>query len=929
MQYRNSNSGRQGIVLIVVLGVLTLLVILGTVFSIRATMERVTSRSYVDYIQAKLHAQSGIHYAVSTIRTMLDMENLYYLSYDGEDLNQSRGDTPDLSEENQDGDNILQLFDCPLRRAVRPSLMKDLNNDGELDSRDLILINNKWKVGISSRIPSRYNKDGDYFALKIQDLSPRLYVNTEDHPHFQTILENLTDEIFKEYGTVITNQSKRREIGTKIFQNKPYLTIDDLKEKLEKAGVELTTAQWVVLEQFITVHGWLDENVVKPVPLSERWGSPITTGARLSSWEPMRIRKPIEFPTDKDGKVVGRAPVNVNSAYKQLIVALITGLKGFYIDEPASQSYPNIAWEQRDYSRDWTGFGVMPDDSFSYNYSIHKFYALNIDPTRPRTFVVRETPSVTVAQARKITDRIIAGRPFRSWQQFHTFVDMDTAIRQVLPTQAQRDLLKANFNPNTNLNDFNPDYQRLLKVDKTDLTYYTTEFCLYPTGFYAIDSLGRVLDTKNRVLATAEIKTVVKLFDVYRETTQKQFLSDLKTRPLREIISENSDENGPTHNNLTLQTFPEIPDYSQSADYDGYITLATAQMRTPQLSAGNRLVFRASFDNNLNANLAPGGYTTIITSTTSGPLGGSLVPISSSDTTGYNWKPTSLYPDGVYSYKDSIPTYRITPMPADVDIQRSLIAMWVKPHFYPEDTGKIRCYLSWMNTSTASIYGGTGVPFGIYSIARVREIDDKTGEKLEARKNLSRCNSDGEGWNDNSFIGGGYGTTAATGFIGAGSPCLNHLKHPQGCGAPAEWKNNSFRAGKWLHLTWLRRLSTPPPSNGNDLFYINGCQWKDGDLEVGKFADTKNIIKGNYSNNSNYLRLGEMSSAPRLGSAPDSTIDEVMIVELDSVVVSAPTESDTEMCSNSNQDNRLDCFVAPLLAMTSRGPVIASPDVTS
>ena len=106
----SAKNNKSGIVLIVILGVLALLVILGTLFSMLTTLERTTSKNHVDYVQAKLVAQSGIHYAISTAKTYLTPDKIDGLEYYGEDLN-ANGELD--TEEDQNGDGILQTFDCP------------------------------------------------------------------------------------------------------------------------------------------------------------------------------------------------------------------------------------------------------------------------------------------------------------------------------------------------------------------------------------------------------------------------------------------------------------------------------------------------------------------------------------------------------------------------------------------------------------------------------------------------------------------------------------------------------------------------------------------------------------------------------------------------------------------------------------------------
>jgi hypothetical protein len=94
------------------------------------------------------------------------------------------------------------------------------------------------------------------------------------------------------------------------------------------------------------------------------------------------------------------------------------------------------------------------------------------------------------------------------------------------------DLLMANFNPNSRLNDFNPDRHIRQHVDKAQLTKYTTEFCFEEmTGSFEIQSLGIVAGPDGTVKAQAEIKTVTELWTPYRVSTQAQFMQGFSPDP--------------------------------------------------------------------------------------------------------------------------------------------------------------------------------------------------------------------------------------------------------------------------------------------------------------------------------------------------------------------------------------------------------------
>ncbi|MBI4712727.1 MAG: hypothetical protein HY762_05435, partial [Planctomycetes bacterium] len=285
--------------------------------------------------------------------------------------------------------------------------MKDINKDGLVNEADLIEINKK-KIGVSEFIPSAYRKEGDYFSVKIEDLSSRIYVNMEDHQFLQEILQNLAEEL-----------DLAPAVGEKIYENRPYVSPEEVKTK---AG--LTDAEYKKIKQYITVFGWCDKTVVKPVPLTERVGNP-AIGSILDGWEQLRPRK-IEFPRKTpsggyvgEGDIVGRAPVNINTASKEVLVALIRDLKGTYFREPA-QSFNRI------YPSSWY-FGLGTHYNAGYTM---------IQPYTKMGRVLETTPidrDIALQIADKITEnRNLTPTPedptdyrglFRSWHQFNLFVD--------------------------------------------------------------------------------------------------------------------------------------------------------------------------------------------------------------------------------------------------------------------------------------------------------------------------------------------------------------------------------------------------------------------------------------------------------------------------------------------------------------------------
>lgn len=163
--------------------------------------------------------------------------------------------------------------------------------------------------------------------------------------------------------------------------------------------------------------------------------------------------------------------------------------------------------------------------------------------------------------SRTIYGDFLPGNPSNSgpWPQTYTQATVGSANNK-FASYAMADALKANFNPNCVLNETNPDRNMYLRVDKTDLICNSTEFCFTPMGYYEIESLGRVLRPEgnqadaaapgvvNQVVAEKKILVTVKLYDAYRESTQRHFYGG--TLALRQTAPE-------TNNNRAVEIGPE------------------------------------------------------------------------------------------------------------------------------------------------------------------------------------------------------------------------------------------------------------------------------------------------------------------------------------------------------------------------------------
>ena len=234
--------------------------------------------------------------------------------------------------------------------------------------------------------------------------------------------------------------------------------------------------------------------------------------------------------------------------------------------------------------------------------------------------------------------------PFRTWAQFNAFVDYlvekgiiyenrggaantwffdytqasgvfasASKLQQWMAAQAAADALKANFNPNLNLNELNPNRNLYTLVDKTDLIVNSTELSFVNNnGTYEIESLGMILQpdsgsdvfaaANNQIVANKKAVSVVKLMaDAVRLTHMNDFRGDLPPSgspntyvtdnlfsPITAIAGEETNNNysveiGPEPENGALaEAAPAVPTPGDQHPqdmrryrYSGYIQLPT------------------------------------------------------------------------------------------------------------------------------------------------------------------------------------------------------------------------------------------------------------------------------------------------------------------------------------------------------------------
>lgn len=207
---------------------------------------------------------------------------------------------------------------------------------------------------------------------------------------------------------------------------------------------------------------------------------------------------------------------------------------------------------------------------------------------------------VTFNLASEIADGIVARRSskvagqgaFRDWKDFYRFIlNFRRPSGQLLNPNLAWAIL-VNADPN-----FHPSYLNMenglgAPFDKAALRFRTTEFTFRASGVFGITSLGRIVGADGRVVATACVETVYRLFDVLYHTVQAEF-----------------DSHHPSAQSENAASWPN-PNAAAGgvpANWAGHVQLQTeVPALDPQAPAP---VFSALLRNGLNADTAQGSGT--------------------------------------------------------------------------------------------------------------------------------------------------------------------------------------------------------------------------------------------------------------------------------------------------------------------------------
>lgn len=321
-----STGDRKGVVLLIVLGVLALMSVIAISFVKMSNLEKVISRNYVDRTRALLAAESGVEYALSRIENFSggamradEVADMYYVP----------GDEPGL------------------QNAVRASFQ----TPGSTQAR-------------SGTVADSYAVGSDYFILHLNDESAKINLNDtdglwniDDDPVYDDPFSDpdLLDaphrlaEMVAELGRALFDGPGSPPIvGTQISvalftarQTLPggrFSSMAQVRQVLvDDASLEEEQADEFL--EHVALDTWQDTNVLRPtfqLNISTASWAPIPDQPFNpdASSEYFNIYLYSDFQTQYF-ESEARSPVNVNTASKEVLEAIIAPLQGWYLYEGA------------------------------------------------------------------------------------------------------------------------------------------------------------------------------------------------------------------------------------------------------------------------------------------------------------------------------------------------------------------------------------------------------------------------------------------------------------------------------------------------------------------------------------------------------------------------------------------------------------------
>jgi hypothetical protein len=616
--------GQDGAILIIALGVLTLLAILGATFASLMRLESLAAANYVESQRMDVLTQSALDRMIAQLH---DADNRRSWSFYGR--------TP-----------WLYLLKTEQDLAHGRVNMEDDRVGEWFDYAEVAGKRYRYKTKVID-CAAQINLNGrqDTLARMLDNLgeaiekSPRLKYDPR---------RRITNPFY-----TAPNHGGNRVRGEEIMLFRQRLEGQRFQSKLQLRQL-IGHENFEIVKDFLTCHSWEDpftyraddgDNEVRDLsagPTLAQGGGRTLGGGTVQ-------RQPAASGTPRLAHEP-RHPININTAPEEVLIAALQGLACRRLFPYSRLEFGGGQLENIDRQAQIQGQRLMskeevrdvrPRAVFVYSQKLEYEHAAQIardiiaqrkdptrffrawrtnDPTQPgfEDFVdqLDETrfppPSNVIVidpdepHNRLIRNNIISGaaNPIgRMWEkgnaqgierQIRSALGLAVHERHSWYYEMMRAMLKANFNPNTRINRYNPNVPAYIAADKSDLVWaetnfilkkgHTTEFCFDPMGIYEITTLGEISGvgrsgpgaTRVEGLATSgeafpfrrKMRTIVQIYDNLRHTSQFHFEKTF-----------NSGSRSSAANRRYTVTWPEPMEaltelYSQGSRRDGRIELA-------------------------------------------------------------------------------------------------------------------------------------------------------------------------------------------------------------------------------------------------------------------------------------------------------------------------------------------------------------------
>lgn len=479
MRIRTS-LGRRGFAIFISLAVLALLSVLASSFAIMSQMERSIAGSYVDKVRAKLVAESGIEKAVRYLSNRARSQ-----AWEGLNMpNPNPGPPFYVPDTVAYGD----AYGTPLENCSSPSLRESFAN---LQATP----NNPARSG---SLAATYQGGWDLFIDKILDAQGQVDLNATN-PNLPTILENLGNAISQVpagfgvntglnpipvgRGTDIVNL--RTTLGGR-FASKDELLLRDASGNFRLPW--MTPALFDALKDYVCVQCYRDTQVGLPNPSASFPAASYAPSAPSGGW-------------------IGRAPMNINTAPWAVLVAWAEGVRGYQMKAVTNPNGNTLLDQYAVYQKVLTT-AITRAQAYAIASSV-----IQHRQTRP----FRTPDDVASFAINPYFGQAQAGNR-DPWQGYDLVHDPSVGV-----TEDQAAALVADAVPSLTTNKFFQMGSTWSAVDKTDLSYYTTETCFSSMGYFEIEALGRVMLPGSVVRAEARVRTVARVYRVLRQGSQQDF----------------------------------------------------------------------------------------------------------------------------------------------------------------------------------------------------------------------------------------------------------------------------------------------------------------------------------------------------------------------------------------------------------------------